>query len=243
MDEKKRQEKEKKEQQDFQKLIGLIFDDDLKNFRKEIFSLPILEIFKLCRRFRNHQMPKVNSVCNDRFWASILLDETDKDISQIHQFLAAPPKQPAQPFEREGRSKTRDILNYYNENRVSFDIFFAQIIILIEKRQFEELFEISKENISKKRQEAWKEVFHHGFESNIMEDSKFEIKYRLGKSVINNKIEHFAIIFDNISKEASIWNCDSNDFYCDHKHDLKELKNWIEFKKEKNDDICPNCCN
>ncbi len=226
MDEKKRKFKE---QQDFQKLINLIFDDDLQKFRKEIFLLPILEIFELCRRFEGHQVPKVNSVCNDRFWASILLDEIDKDITEIRIFLQEKPK-------------ARDILNYYNENRISFDIFFEKIINLIEKRQFEELFEIFKESISKKRQSAWREVRRHGFESNIMEDSKFEIKYKLGKSVINNKIEHFAIIFDNTSKEASIWNCDSNDFYCDHKHDLKELKNWIEFKK-KNDDICPNCCN
>lgn len=74
-------------------------------------------------------------------------------------------------------------------------------------------------------------------------DPNFKVEYFLGESLINNKTETFAIILNKLSQEASIWNCNSNTFYCNHKHNLKDLKNWIEYEKEKNNDICPNCCN
>ncbi len=99
----------------------------------------------------------------------------------------------------------------------------------------EDMSKIRKDNWDKLRDILPDEPFPSKKTAN-----SFEVKYILGESIGNSK---FAIIFDKISQKASIWNCDLNKFYCDHKHNLEDLKNWIEFKKEKNDDICPNCCN
>ena len=98
------------------------------------------------------------------------------------------------------------------------------------------------------RETNWNNIERHFPEkpssNNNLLKTNFNIKYTLGKSAISgDENATFAIILDKTSQKASIWNCDLNEFYCNHKHDLENLKNWIEFEKEKNDDICPNCCN
>ncbi len=226
-----KQQQKQQDQQIFKKLVDLIWhEEDLPKFREEIFSLSIDVIFRLYRNyFKRSALIRVTKIYeNQLIWASILLHETNKNINEIGNFLSSDAKQPAPAFVREGPSKTRDILNYYYKNL-----------------SWVTIWDISKETISEERQKKWNELEFDEF-SLVSSDSmhwSLKIKYILEESVINNKIENLAITFDNISKEASIWNCDSNEFYCDHKHDLKDLKNWIKFEKEKKDDICPNCCN
>ncbi len=110
-----------------------------------------------------------------------------------------------------------------------------------------ENWEYFKDDIQKQRIKHWNELQQvhipkpKKISSLLLND--FEIKYILGKSIVDSKTETFAIVLSKTSQKASIWNCNSNEFYCNHKHNLEDLKNWIEFEKEKNDDICPNCCN
>lgn len=201
----------------FSKLIDLILCKDLQKFHEEIFLLPTNEIFFLCKQFKKHFREEVRSVCDNRFWAAILLKETDKSIHEVQIFL----KEKAKVVPGKRPSKTRDILDYYNEN---FSL--------------ESIWNDIKESISKKRQRLWNRLSFISLKIN------FDIKYILEESVISgDENATFAIILDNTSQKASIWNFDSNEFYCDHKHNLEDLKNWIEFEKNENDDICPNCCN